>query len=691
MFSFKKIILLSILIILLFSGTVFAQKTILLKENLIREIIAEVSGVLQLKNIMQLGPFEMNRPESEYLNNYRETDFMLNILKQYGFSDVHVEKFDAPPQWDAVKARLTVFGPLKEIIADHDRVAASLARGSISGNVKTDLVYVPNGTDKKSYKKFKVKGKIVISEGNISSIFNAAVKNNGAAGVVSYEVRYPHKYPHMLVWSSVKPDKKKPRGFGFQISYSKGRELITRLKKGIKVTVFADVKTKYYPHKHEVVTALIPGTDREAQELLLIAHLYEGVAKQGANDNYSGVACTLETGRVILKLIKEGVIKQPRRSIRFLWPPEMTGSRAYIKKHPEKMGQIFAGINIDQVGENMVRTRSIFYVSRSAWAIPSFFNDVVQDFAELTREMNNDDSTDYYGRLALQITSPLGSQLPFLLKMYGFDSNSDHVEFSNGNVKIPMLFFLCWPDDFYHSNMDTPDKSDPTQLKRVAFIATASVIAATSADPEDAITFAALSAGKGRRRIADKFEHSIKLMQIAKAADLYTAYKKAAITIEQSYKYEIANLNTIKIIAEENKNAISSIKNQAANFNFEMKASLRSLNGMYKLLCRQYDVKSIQLVLTPKEKEMSRLIPVKKAKGMIAQMAVKMKSGLPESHDVNKYYHAAWELANYIDGEKTMLEIAHAVLAEFGGPMPEKSAEFFYGLEENGVIELIKK
>ena len=83
MFSFKKIILLSILIILLFSGTVFAQKTILLNENLIREIIAEVSGVLQVKTIMQLGPFEMNRPESEYLNNYRETDFMLKILKTH--------------------------------------------------------------------------------------------------------------------------------------------------------------------------------------------------------------------------------------------------------------------------------------------------------------------------------------------------------------------------------------------------------------------------------------------------------------------------------------------------------------------------------------------------------------------------------------------------------------------------------
>ncbi len=240
-------------------------------------------------------------------------------------------------------------------------------------------------------------------------------------------------------------------------------------------------------------------------------------------------------------------------------------------------------------------------------------------------------------------------------------------------------------------NLDTPDKSDPTQLKRVAFIAAASVISATSATPEDARTFAALSAGKGRRRIAAKYEDSINLMQTAKAADLYAAYKKAAITIEQSYKYELVNLETILKIAEDDKNAISSIETESANFNTEMKASLESLGKMYKFLCRQHDIKPVKLGLTPEEEKMSKLIPVKKAKGMVAQMAVKMDSGLPDSHDVNKHSHAAWELANFIDGKKTMLEIAHAVIAECGGPMPEKAAEFFYGLEKNGVIELKKK
>jgi aminopeptidase YwaD len=58
-----------------------------------------------------------------------------------------------------------------------------------------------------------------------------------------------------------------------------------------------------------LITRFIPGTDRAEQELLFVAHLFEGVSKQGANDNLSGAACIFETGRTILGLVKKGVIE----------------------------------------------------------------------------------------------------------------------------------------------------------------------------------------------------------------------------------------------------------------------------------------------------------------------------------------------------------------------------------------------
>jgi hypothetical protein len=303
--------------------------------------------------------------------------------------------------------------------------------------------------------------------------------------------------------------------------------------------------------------------------------------------------------------VKKGVIEQPKRSIRFLWVAHFSGSRAYIQEHPDEMERVFAGINMDMVGEHLFKTRSIFNLSRSAWARPTFFNDVVQDFAELTREMNNNGITPYYGKLALQIASPSGSQHPFLLNIMGFDSGSDHMEFSNGNIKIPMVFFNCWPDDFYHSSMDTPDKSDPTQLKRVAFIAAASAIAATRARPEDARTFAALSAGKGRRRIADKYAYSLHLLQTAAASDLYAAYKQAAITIEQSFEHEIENLQTILFIAEDNADTIRGIETESASFRAEKKVALKSLGETYRFLCEQHDAPPKKLELTPEEEKIA--------------------------------------------------------------------------------------
>jgi len=106
---------------------------------------------------------------------------------------------------------------------------------------------------------------------------------------------------------------------------------------------------------------------------------------------------------------------------------------------------------------------------------------------------------------------------------------------------------------------------------------------------------------------------------------------------------------------------------------------------MYKFLCREHSIKPQKLRLTPEEEKMKRLIPTKKAKGMLAEMELDMDPDLPQSHEIFKYPFAAWELANFIDGKRTMLEIAQAV------PLPEKSAEFFYNLAKKEVIELKKK
>ena len=52
--------------------------------------------------------------------------------------------------------------------------------------------------------------------------------------------------------------------------------------------------------------AEIPGDGSTTQEVAIGGHLFEGYIKQGANDDNSGCALTLEIGRTYIKLINEG-------------------------------------------------------------------------------------------------------------------------------------------------------------------------------------------------------------------------------------------------------------------------------------------------------------------------------------------------------------------------------------------------
>jgi len=676
----------------LIAPLVFAQSTIVLPDKLVRAVIAEVSGDIALNNEMMLAPFERNRPEREYTGDYWETQFMLEKLNEYGFSDVHVEKFPSPrPQWDAVKGRLTVTRPFREKIADHDEVAAVLAGGSASADLHAELVYVPNGTQADSYQGRDVKGKVVLSEGGIRALYANAVGRFGAAGAVTYSTRYPERYPNLIGWSSVSRGEKSAQGFGFMIRHPKGLELVRRLNAGEKIQVHAEVETKTYPGKLEVVTAVIPGTDRGEQELLLIAHLFEGVSKQGANDNNSGVACILETGRTILELIRRGTIPPLRRTIRFLWVPEIVGSQAYIKKHPEEIRKMLAGINMDMVGEDLYLTRSIFNVSRTPYSVPSFFNDIVQEFAELTVKLNNDAFGKTYGKLNLEIVSPQGSASPFLLNVMGYDTGSDHQMFCNGAVRMPTVYFECWPDDFYHSSMDTPDKTDPTQLKRVAFIAAASMITAAQAGPEEAGKFVALVAGKGRRRIAETRVSEFNRLAAAGGDNLFTEYKWAAAVVEGAFQHERENLETIHAVADEDPKVLKNIRLAVENLGKEKSEVLSALEREYGFRCEMLGVPSRKIQLTPQETRLSRLIPERKARGMLEQMESRLRSKLPRSHPVYQVPHAAAELANFIDGRRSVLEIAQAVMAECGGPDLKSVGEYFDDLEKQGLIVLNPK
>ncbi len=92
--------------------------------------------------------------------------------------------------------------------------------------------------------------------------------------------------------------------------------------------------------QHNVI-ATLPGTDKADEFVVVGGHLDSWDGAQGANDNGTGVATTLEAARL---LTRAGA--KPRRTIVFmLWSGEeqgLLGSKGYVQAHPEQMDAISA-------------------------------------------------------------------------------------------------------------------------------------------------------------------------------------------------------------------------------------------------------------------------------------------------------------------------------------------------------------
>jgi hypothetical protein len=168
--------------------------------------------------------------------------------------------------------------------------------------------------------------------------------------------------------------------------------------------------------------------------------------------------------------------------------------------------------------------------------------------------------------------------------------------------------------------------------------------------------------------------------------NILDVYKTGRIIIDQAYTHEIDNINTIKAISDNKTEITKAIETAIANLYEERNGSLGSLKNRCEYLCDMLNVRFEEPAMTAEEEKMKNLVPVRKAETMIEQMGERLNSGLPRSHPVYKYGSASMEIVNFIDGKRSILEIAYAVIGECGGPNVDQVAEFIYGLEENGCI-----
>jgi aminopeptidase YwaD len=657
----------------------------LLPPDLIQAIINEVSGEIALQNEIMLAPYERLRTKEEFTTRLWESTYIMRKAQEYGLQEVQLHTFPSDdPLWQVQKGELWMIEPAKKKLADVEEIAAHVATMSHSTDVEAELVYLERASRHADYEGKDVSGKIILTADSIGRVQRIGVIDKGALGVVSYASYTPLKYIDtvgwqwgMGAWDEEKPDKPT---FGFSISRRTAHELKSLLLQGKKVKVHARIKAIEHPGREEVVSAIIPGTDLKDEEFVLIAHLFEGVNKQGANDNNSGCASILEVARTIAQLIKDGKIEQPRRTIRFLWVPEISGTIKYLEKYPEITRRMVSGINMDMVGCDLYKNNSPFHIYRTPYSLPSYINYVAESILDYTVKTNRM-SIEYQPYMT--IVAPSGSRQQFMCWMDEYDSGSDHIVFNHRQVKVPMVFFCNWPDDFYHSSEDAPKNSDATQLKRSSFLGTAITLAVANADKEDALKIAADSLSRIRSRLGLSQKKAYNLLGLSDTENMAKVYKRAVNLIKQNYFVELQGLMSCASLAENETELLKYIDSLKNRLTSEIEVSLKELHQHYELLCQMRGVEPIILKPTADEERLAKLIPVVKTEEVWPLLGRKLI--------INWVYNGAYEAFNFIDGKRSILDIAQAMDAEFidSGVVPiDAIEEFINALAKDGLVEI---
>ncbi len=462
-----------VLAVFLLAGAAQAQHTpwhywTMLDQGVMDEIIGEASGETAWNTIMETGGYNMNRPPSQYgAGTFYESQYIYDRLVEYGLPGADLVRFPGGDTWDGIKGELWEVSPIRQKLASYHDMTAMLASGSQNTDVTAPLIWVGRGTAEE-LDRVDVAGKIVVTEGSLSGVHSAACGERGALGVINITNGRPNFDPIQIPWSGIRggADAK----FGFYIPPREAEVLKRRLLAGEEITAHAQVESTTFPYELQDPVAYIPGTDANADEVILSAHLFEGYTKQGANDNKSGSAGILEVARVLNTLIDEGRIPRPKRTIRFLWGPEFSGTGPWVREHKDVMEKTLANINMDMVGEWLTVNKAYMRMMRTTYGQPHYINDVMENYYRYVGEANNERIQNRSGfyKVPKRIVAPTGADEPFYYSIETHYGASDHMVFNDWGVQVPGIMMIVWPDRWYHTSGDRVDKADPTQLKRVA-------------------------------------------------------------------------------------------------------------------------------------------------------------------------------------------------------------------------------
>jgi hypothetical protein len=326
-----------------------------------------------------------------------------------------------------------------------------------------------------------VKGAVVLGDAPVGSLWTRAVRDRGAAGAISTDLApytRPESTPDVLQWGSIPYDEGR-RSFAFKATPAAASRLRNRLLSGT-TRVRVDIETVFHRGANRTLAAEISGTTLPRERVVLVAHVQE----PGANDNASGAGTLLGVALAMQRAIAERAAAAPRRTITMLWLDEIRGSEQWIKQDPARVAGVAAMMSLDMTGQDTAKTGGTYLIEKmpdpsavyerpsdphSEWGAGEV------DPAWVRGHVLND--------LHLAVALRRARETGWVVRTNPYEGGSDHTVFTRAGV--PALLNWHFTDRYYHSNLDTVDKTSAVTMGHVATTVATSALFLATADASD--------------------------------------------------------------------------------------------------------------------------------------------------------------------------------------------------------------
>jgi hypothetical protein len=287
------------------------------------------------------------------------------------------------------------------------------------------------------------------------------------------------------------------------------------------------------------------------------------------------------------------------------------------------------------------------------------------------------------------MTSLMGTREEWKARVVDYSGGSDHYVFMGGVVNIPATMFGNWPDYFYHSSGDTPDKSDPTQLKRTIILGT--LVAATIArlQSESGLLLLERMSAAGLARLDSAFAQA--RSELRRGSLEGESLKEALNIIRWTAHREKRALQSVGDLLPGDGLPAAAIGRHATLLEKRRDDLGKQLSDFYASICRERRLQPESITWSELEKQARKIVPARNPAfpGTLSGEYIGEKCREQGLHyDFSFTGFQKFEIDAFINGKLNTLDIRNAVSAECGPVDLGEVIAYLTLLEDLGLISM---